>query len=152
MPGSDPANRSRRVILAAIGALLVVAIGIGAVIATADGEGGPDFDVGEDVEPLGDIRAGSVASLVACDDWTAGSVERKQATVVDIREQLSGGGTIEGRPAISDQEAYDVFERACAEDFTGRFNLYKIYYRANAFEDFDPYQYSEQPGEEAEAP
>lgn len=150
---SGPRNwqpRSRRlsaIVAVALGALVlggaVVAMGSGG----SDSKG--DFDVAGDVMPLGQIRAGSVASLVDCDDWNEGPVERQQATVIDIREQLSAGGTIAGRPSLADQEAFDLFERACAEDFTGAFRLYKLYYQANAFSDFDPYQYSDDASEAA---
>ena len=138
-------TRRRRVLVAA---LATIALVLGAVAIADEGGAdsvGTDFDVPEGVEPLGDIRAGSVASLVDCDDWSGGSTERKRATVVDIREQLSSGGTIEGRPSLTDQEAYDTFERACGQSFTGAFRLYKIYYQANAFENFAPSVYENVP-------
>jgi hypothetical protein len=130
---------SRRGWAALAATAVALAAGLAVAVGAFGGDGtSMDFDVSEDVEPLGKMRAGSVASLVECNDWNGGSVERKQATVVDLRQQLAGGGVPEGRPSLPDQEAYDVFERACAEEFTGRFQLYKIYYRAAAFYDFDP--------------
>lgn len=143
---SDGRSRRRR-LLAIATALTLALLGGLAVLAFGDDGESIDFDVAEDVQPLGDERAGSVAQLVECSDWVEGSVERKQATVVDIREQLSGGGTIEGRPSLPDQEAYDTFDRACANDFTERFQLYKIYFRANAFYGFDPEQIPTTPEE-----
>jgi hypothetical protein len=145
--GAERGRRRRLLVVLTAVALLVLGAGA-AVVAVGDDDESRDFDVSSDVEPLGDERAGSVASLVECADWVEGSVERKQATVVDIREQLSGGGTIEGRPAISDQDAYDTFERACENDFTARFQLYKIYFRANAFSGFDPSAIEQPPAPE----
>lgn len=134
-------------VVAAVLGLVAVLLGGIAIVAFAGGGDDPgsddDFEIAAGVEPLGEIRAGSVASLVDCDDWSAGTEERQQATVVDIRQQLSSGGTIEGRPSLTDPEAFDLFERACAEEFTGAFRLYKVFYQANAFANFDPYQYSE---------
>lgn len=122
--------------LAATGGILIAAL----AIASGGDEDGTDenFEVAEGVRPLGQIRAGSIAQLATCEDWSRGSLERKRATVVDLREQLSGGGTLEGRPSLSDPEAFEVFERACANDFTEAFQLYKIYFRAAAFSGFDP--------------
>lgn len=142
-PHPERRRGRRRVLTAAAATLALILAAAVAVVAFGDDEQGPDFDVAEGVEPLGEMRAGSVAQLAECSDWVDGSVERKRATVVDIREQLSGGGTIEGRPSISDQDAYDTFERACANDFAARFQLYKIYFRANAFNDFDPTQFTQ---------
>jgi hypothetical protein len=132
------ASRRRRGLLAA--ALAAVAIaGMAIAVGAFGGDGGSDdFEVAEGALPLGEVRAGSVASLAECGDWNEGTTERKRATVVDIRRQLTGGGVPDGRPSLSDQEAFDVFERACASDFTERFHLYKIYFRAAAFNDFDP--------------
>lgn len=110
-----------------------------------DGSRSDDFTVPAGVQPLGDLRAGSAASLVDCDDWNGGITERKQATVVDVREQLTAGGTVAGRPSLSDPQAFDTFERACSNEFTGSFRLYKIYYDANAFENLDPYSYGGAP-------
>jgi len=144
--GDGDVRRHRTAVAAALAAVVAISLGIVAIVAyggEADEPGTSDFEVAEGVEPLGEVRAGSVASLVDCADWSGGSVERKQATVVDIREQLTSGGTIEGRPSLSDQEAYEVFDRACAEEFTSAFRLYKVYYQANAFANVDPYEYSE---------
>ncbi len=138
-------GRRGRALLIALGlALAAIALAAFAVGASGGSDGSDtDFAVAEGVEPLGDQRAGSAASLVDCDDWSAGSDERKRATVVDVRQQLTSGGTVAGRPSLSDQDAYDTFERACSNDFTGSFRLYKIYYDANAFESFDPTAYSD---------
>jgi hypothetical protein len=142
MGGSSP-NRRRSLSIGA-GVLLVVGVLLAALAIGASGDGGDgppgSFELDDDVAPLGEMRAGSVASLVDCDDWSGGSVERQRATVIDIREQLTAGGSIDGAPSLTDQQAFDTFERACAEDFTGAFRLYKVYYQANAFEGFDPYE------------
>lgn len=124
-------------------AVVLLALVLGALALAACGGDDERFDVAADVQPLGEMRAGSISQLARCEDWNGGTIEQKQATVVDLREQLSGGGVEAGTPSITDQEAYDTFERACANDFTSAFQLYKIYFRAAAFNNFDPEQYSE---------
>ena len=37
-------------------------------------------------------------------------------------------------PPLTDEEAYEMFEGACSEKFTASFRLYKLYFRANAFQ------------------
>lgn len=135
----------RRWLVAEI-ALVAAAIAIGLVLVLAGGdtedEGEQiDFDVPADVEPVGEVRAGSVAALADCDAWNGGTELEKQATVVDIRQQLSGA-VEDGRPQITDPEAFEVFESACSEDFTGAFQLFRIYYAAEAFSNFDPDRYT----------
>lgn len=149
MPGSSDPSRGRGrgrwwALIALAGLLVASAFTALALAAGDDSEDrtAGQFEVADDVKAVGELRAGSVAQIANCEDWNAGAVEERKATVVDIREQLTSGGTAEGTPNLSDQDAYDVFERACANDFTSAFQLYKIYFRANAFSGYDPYQYA----------
>lgn len=57
-------------------------------------------------------------------------------TIEDVRSQVSLEDTPTPIPELSDDQAYDVFERACSREFAGGFRLYKIYARAAAFESF----------------
>jgi hypothetical protein len=95
--------------------------------------GGDEADP-PDVPGVGQARAGSVAQLASCADWNEGSVEERLATIEEVRGQINlEEGTVR-TPALSDQEAYDFFERACAPDYATGFRLYKIYARAAAFQ------------------
>ncbi len=87
----------------------------------------------EEVSGVGQERAGSVAALAQCSDWNEGTEEEKLATVTDIRAQLNQAGADGPTPSLPEQEAYDLFERACANDYAAGFRLYKVYARAAAF-------------------
>lgn len=87
----------------------------------------------EDVAGVGQQRGGSVAALAQCTDWNEGTEEEKAATVVDIRAQLNQAGADGPTPSLPEDEAYDLFERACANDYAAGFRLYKVYARAAAF-------------------
>lgn len=87
----------------------------------------------EEVVGVGQERAGSVAALAQCSDWNEGTEDEKLATVTDIRAQLNQAGADGPTPALPEQEAYDLFERACANDYATGFRLYKVYARAAAF-------------------
>jgi hypothetical protein len=80
-------------------------------------------------------RIGAPTQLVQCDDWKAADVRERYGTIELIRG-FAGGRT--GSPAgtgatIEDDEAYELFERWCAESYAGGFRLYKLYPRAAAF-------------------
>ena len=62
-------------------------------------------------------------------------MDARLATVKQLREFAGGPvGNIDARGAIlADDDAYDLLEGYCAQDFAGAFKLYKIYVRAAAF-------------------
>lgn len=73
-----------------------------------------------------------------CKAWNAASVEERLATVEAIRE-FEGGPTTGGSGAtIPDEQAYDLFEGWCSNDFASAFKLYKLYARAAAFQSASP--------------
>lgn len=82
---------------------------------------------------VGQERAGSVAALAQCSDWREGTEEERRATVADIQAQLNQAGADGPTPDLPEDEAYDLFERACANDYAAGFRLYKVYARAAAF-------------------
>ena len=87
----------------------------------------------EEVVGVGQERAGSVAALAQCSDWNEDTEEEKVATVADIRVQLNQAGSDGPTPSLPEDEAYELFERACANDYAAGFRLYKVYARAAAF-------------------
>lgn len=97
------------------------------------GCGGGQSDNGDEVAGVGDVRAGSVASLAQCSDWSAGNEDQRWATIADIQAQLDQAGADGPTPELPDDDAYDLFERACANDYAAGFRLYKVYSRAAAF-------------------
>lgn len=117
---------------AELAALLAAALMVGAC---GEGSGSEAGDAQADGEAtgVGQVRAGSVASLAQCSDWNAGSEEERFATVADIREQLNQAGADGPTPDLPDEQAYALFERACANDFAAGFRLYKVYARGAAF-------------------
>lgn len=87
----------------------------------------------ERARPLGELLAGSVAPLVQCKDWVGGERIRKLATIDDIRNQVSRRDTGVSSPALSDEEAMGLFDRACSNRYARSFRLYVLYARAAGF-------------------
>lgn len=119
------AKCSWRSAIAAAAAVALVAAGCGA-----------DADAPAKAEPVGDTRAGSVAQLAQCSDWTAGSREERAATVEVIKAAINLEDGTGETPELSDEAAYEVLENTCAEDFAASFRLYKVYARATSFASF----------------
>jgi hypothetical protein len=95
--------------------------------------GGSAGGAGPRVKGVGEEKAGSVAPLAKCRDWNDGTEPEKQATIEDIRGQINvEGGTVQA-PPLSDEEAREVFDSACSNDFAQSFKLYAIYSRAAGF-------------------
>ena len=114
----------------AVGAL------VAAVAVTVTACGDATAGDGDEGGGVGQAIAGSVAPLAQCSDWNAGGEEERMATIADIRAQLNQAGADGPTPDLPDGEAYDLFERACANDFAAGFRLYKIYARGAAFSRF----------------
>ena len=86
-----------------------------------------------EAEPLGREAAGSVAPLAQCSDWNRGTEAEKLATIEEIRSQVNLESSGVQAPPLSDDEAMELFENACAESFASGFRLYVLYARAAGF-------------------
>jgi hypothetical protein len=117
-------SRSTRRTLA--GAVAALAVGLLAC-------GGSDDESGTEAEPLGREAAGSVAPLAQCRDWNRGTEEEQLATIAEIRNQVNLESSAVEAPPLSDEEATEVFDNACAEGFARGFRLYVLYARAAGF-------------------
>jgi hypothetical protein len=82
------------------------------------------------------VDVGAPINLADCSNWNDASVEERLGTVGQIREFTGGpiAGTDASGAVLDDQEAYDMFERACEPDYARAFKLYKLYGRAAAFQ------------------
>jgi len=98
---------------------------------------------GEDEEPAGPVpaksqsvgkrTAGSVVQFADCSDWNRGTRAEREATVRELRDQLTQQGERSNESPLSDRHAYAIIQKACAPDFAGSLRLYKLYARAQGF-------------------
>jgi hypothetical protein len=112
------------------------AIAAAAALAFGAAACGADSDDAPKSEPVGDLRAGSVAQLAECSDWTAGSRDERVATVEVIKAAINLEDGTGETPELSDEAAYRVIDTTCGEDFAASFRLYKVYARATGFASF----------------
>jgi hypothetical protein len=116
--------------------LAVVALATASVALPACGgtdDDGRDRDAPVDIRGVGLMSGNSTAQFANCRDWRGGSMKRRYATIEDIRGQLTPQSSESAESDLSDREAYRIFQRVCANDFSDELRLYKLYARAQAF-------------------
>ena len=92
-------------------------------------------DAGGTPQQNAGARIGAPTQLVACSDWKEAGVRERYGTL-DALRRFAGSrtGSPAGRGAtLEHDQAYELFERYCANDFADGFRLYKLYTRAAAF-------------------
>lgn len=126
-----------RALAAGLGAILVLALagaGCGSEDSDAAAGAGPDPDGAvvdiSGTEPVGEMTAGSVAQLAECRDWNGGTPEQQLATIADVRSQINLEDSGIDAPALTDEEAQEMFDRSCKPAWAQGFRLYKLYARA----------------------
>lgn len=123
---------------AAVVGLALFAAGCGADEPAASVVPPPDradeiVDISGTVAPVGEMTAGSVASLVECRDWNGASQEERIATLADVRSQINLEDSGISTPALTDEETQEFFDGACEPAYAQGFRLYKLYARATGF-------------------
>jgi hypothetical protein len=64
----------------------------------------------------------------------AANDQQRLATIDDIRSQINTGDAGVQNPTLSHDEAAELFDSACSHDYAAAFRLYKLYFRASAYE------------------
>lgn len=118
----------------ALAALAAAAIALSACGGARDGgDAGRERDARVDIRGVGLVRGNSTAQFANCRAWRGGSIERRYATIEDIRGQLTPQSSESAVSDLSDDQAYRIFQRVCAGEFSDELRLYKLYARAQAF-------------------
>jgi hypothetical protein len=113
-----------------------VAVACAAVLATGCGEGSDSSDPGSSA--LGSPDVQTTAREADCADWNGASVEEQQVIVESIAEFEGGAPTGTQGRTLPDEQAFELFERLCEQDYASAFKLYKVYVRAAAFQSAQP--------------
>jgi hypothetical protein len=92
--------------------------------------GGGDSD---EVTPSGENELGSIAALAQCKDWNSRDEDERLETIELIRGQINLEDAPVESPALTDEQAYEVFENGCKPAYADTVRLYILYSRAAAF-------------------
>ncbi len=105
-----------------------------ALLAAAGCGGGSDSGT-----PQGDVGGPTIGvpiTLADCADWQDATVDERLGTIEQIANfagsPIPGEGEVH-RETLDADEAYDVMERYCEQEFARGFKLYKLYIRAVPF-------------------
>ncbi len=104
---------SRSLLLAAVAALLLAMVGCG----------DDDADSGPAAKPLGLESAGASVQFADCGDWRSGTHEERLVTIEQLRGHLTPQRSQSASSPLSDERAYEVFERACAPPYAESLRL-----------------------------
>jgi hypothetical protein len=126
---TDVSRRSLAVLALAVAGVALPACGDDG----GGGDAGRDKDATVDIRGVGLVRGNSTAQFANCRDWRGGSMERRYATIEDIRGQLTPQVSKSEVSDLSDEKAYRIFQQVCASEFSDELRLYKLYARAQAF-------------------
>lgn len=109
----------------------------------AAGCGGSDSGSGDErsatrtdtrtAESVGPRIAGSVVQYADCDDWKRGTRAEREATVDELRDQLTAQDQRDTTSALPDERAYEILQKSCAQDYAGSLRLYKLFAKAQGF-------------------
>ena len=112
---------------------LVPVLAAAALAAGCGGDDQPAKPAKDKAQSVGKRVAGSVVQFADCDDWRRGSRADRQATVLELRDQLTQQGSRSNASPLPDKRAYAIFQKACKPDYAGSLRLYKLYARAQGF-------------------
>jgi hypothetical protein len=114
-------------------ALTAACLAAAAGLAACGGEPTPSAPAAAPATPVGELSAGSVVQYADCTDWRRGTVAERQATVVELRSQLTPQTSTTAASPLADDRAYAILQKSCRTDFADSLRLYKLYVRAQAY-------------------
>jgi hypothetical protein len=112
------------------GLLLTVIVGVGC------GDSDDASDPGSSA--LGSPELQTSAREADCADWKAATAEEQQVIIDSVAEYEGGEPTGTRGRFLPEEKAYELFDRACEQDYASAFKLYKVYARAAAFQSASP--------------
>jgi hypothetical protein len=113
-----------------------MALACGVALATGCGDSSDSSDPGSSA--LGSPDVQTTAREADCTDWNGASVEEQQVIVESIAQFEGGAPTGTPGRTLPDDQAFELFERACEQEYARAFKLYKLYARAAAFQAAEP--------------
>jgi len=84
-------------------------------------------------ESVGPRVAGSVVQYADCGDWRRGTRREREATVDELRDQLTAQGERDTRSPLPDDRAYRILQKSCSQSYAASLRLYKLFAKAQGY-------------------
>ena len=84
-------------------------------------------------EAVGPRIAGSVVQYADCGDWTRGTRRERDATVDELRDQLTAQSERDTTSPLPDERAYRILQKSCSQSYAGSLRLYKLFAKAQGY-------------------
>ena len=123
-------------------ALFAALVLAGLLLASGVGDGGSDNEnaaAGDghhqtsQAASVGPRIAGSVVQYADCGDWRKGTRREREATIEELRDQLTGQSQKDTSSPLPDDRAYRILDKSCAQSYASSLRLYKMFARAQGF-------------------
>jgi hypothetical protein len=114
---------------------IAVALLLSFVVAAAAAGCGEDNVSQEEAQAELGIDLGAPINLANCSDWQQGDVSQRLGTIRELEEFLGGptGSPGTSGATLEEDDAYQLFENFCEQEYARGFKLYKLYSRAASF-------------------
>ncbi len=84
-------------------------------------------------QAVGPRVAGSVVQYADCADWMRGTRREREATVDELRDQLTAQGERDTSSTLPDERAYRILQKSCSQSYAASLRLYKLFAKAQGY-------------------
>jgi hypothetical protein len=82
---------------------------------------------------VGPRIAGSVVQYADCGDWRKGTRREREATIEELRDQLTQQSQRDTASPLPDAKAYRILTKSCSQSYASSLRLYKMFAKAQGF-------------------
>ena len=68
-----------------------------------------------------------------CGDWRKGTRREREATIEELRDQLTAQSQKDTSSPLPDDRAYRILDKSCAQSYASSLRLYKMFAKAQGF-------------------
>jgi len=127
---------ARQALLAALVVACLLVAGCGGDDGGSDGAksaAGQGHHDTRQASSVGPRIAGSVVQYADCGDWRKGTRREREATIEELRDQLTAQSQKDTSSPLPDDRAYRILDKSCAQSYASSLRLYKLFAKAQGF-------------------
>jgi len=124
---------ARRTLIAGLALACLAAPGCGGDSGEDEKAAGTGAADTREATAVGPRVAGSVVQYADCGDWREGTRQEREATVDELRDQLTAQSERDTSSPLPDDRAYRILNKTCSQDYASSLRLYKLFAKAQGF-------------------